>query len=131
MDDRTKIILAIVAIFLLGIPLLGRMVYEEPAPTPSVVAAAETPTAQGLLMRQTQLNGTTLADTVWDFDGTTIRLHPGRRATVYAPDSPIPLDGRWAFRGTELVITAGTRRFDAQVVDNQITMNGAPVERIQ
>lgn len=93
--------------------------------------AANNPTLQTLLIQQTQLNGLTLQDTVWNFGGTTILLQPGRYARVSAPDVPMPIQGRWALRGQDLVITAGTRRYEARVVGNQILYNGVPVQRIR
>lgn len=131
MDDRPKIILFIAAIVVLGMPLLGRLVYEEPAPMLHTEVAANNPTLQTLLIQQTQLNGLTLQDTVWNFGGTTILLQPGRYARVSAPDVPMPIQGRWALRGQDLVITAGTRRYEARVVGNQILYNGVPVQRIR
>lgn len=110
--------------------------FQAPPPPQAVQAPPRMAPPPGAPGKQPPLlNAQNLANSVWQmkvdkFD-VRIQLFAGGSALATAAGLPMAIQGTWSVNGASLNITAMGKSESAQIVGDQIMVNGVPAQRIQ
>jgi len=153
MNDTTKIILVIVAVVVLGIPLLGRFARSEQPAAQTVSAdtgAATAPPASGASAApkpQTPppsapassgvapvWNASNLVNTAWavpvkGVGNVSLEFLAGGQVRGSVPGLPMQVSGTWQVNGTSITVVAMGKTVSAQIVGDQIMADGQAAQR--
>ncbi len=147
MDTWLKVLIAVLVVFLIGFPLLGRVVAgsrapeqaenvatappvqeKTPAPKPSAPKPAKRPPA----VETAGLNAKTIVGTKWLIDGTyEVSFMKGGKVSVAGAIPGIPVSGKWRIDGTTLTASAMGYDISLQLDGDSIHIDGVTVERLR
>jgi hypothetical protein len=145
MSDHMKLGLLFLVIFVLGVPLLGRLgegskpaakTDAKAAAAPATKSAAKSAAPQAL--QPPKLNASNLANTTWNItiEGfpVTVTFLPGGAATA---NSPLvgTLQGSWSVNGSDLNVKAVAfgkeQSATVKISGDQILVEGKPAQRVK
>ena len=145
MSGRTKVVISLVLVVLVGLPLAGKLMMS----TPESATVDETAPSQGPQQPPPQgppnqgqpgqqagqqppmLNAQNLVNSVWEIQGARVTLLSGGKLKVNHPAVPVPIDGTWSVRGSTLTVSAMGKTETAQIVGHDIVASGTSIRRIQ
>lgn len=153
MDSSTKVILVVLAIVVLGIPLLGSLARND-QPVGQTVPVAKTsastsPAAGATSSPQSQVpqqsappltgvapvwNASNLPNTAWSMPvqgvgNVTVEFLPGGQVRGSVPGLPMNVSGTWQVSGTTITVVAMGKTVSAQIVGDQIMADGQAAQR--
>jgi hypothetical protein len=147
MDMWIKVLIAVLVVFLIGFPLLGRVVAgsrtselaenvaaappvqeKTPAPKPG----APKPEKKTPAVETAGLNAKTIVGTRWLIDGTyEVTFMRGGKVSVAGAIPGIPVSGKWRINGNTLTASAMGQNISLQLDGDSIHIDGATVERLR
>ena len=142
MTTRMKLAILVIALVVVGIPVLSKLrsqdAAQKPAETPTGKAAAANAPPGVDASAAPLLNATNLANTAWNIPikgmPVTFNLLPGGTLKAVAPVLG-ELQGTWSVDGATLTVSAvyqgKPQTMTAKIAGNNILVDGKPVQRVQ